>query len=359
MVEPATILILSVIAVVGIFAFFACRYLLRIAPLVYATAVIRAKEARLMDEKGFEELILSPFEGFCSILGSTEYGRYVGGAGYEEIERGLPLYKKDLQDELFGLIPERFEEVFDFLNREWDVANLRMVLVGTHAGIPEEEIKRRLVEAGYIFNLIEGLPGKELEEVALTLEGTPYNIKGGIEEYKATGNFSFIDVALEKVLLEGMLEEAEGKKKRKELRTFKQHLQVLIDSLDLKAMLRGKTDGAGAEEIKRFLMIFEVEGEYEDSEGVKVFLERLKETRYSYLIEDVREELDLMEMEKKVDEAVLKEGKRISMRETFGLGPIIGFLVMKETEIRNIRLIAKLKEEGVSPEKIREFLLRL
>ncbi len=357
MVEPVNVLILLVI-VVGIFAFLACRYLLRIAPLVYATAVIRAKEARLMDEKGFEELILSPFEDFCFVLENTEYGKYVGGTEYEEIERGLLSYKKDLHDEIVGLIPERFEEVFDFLNREWDVANLRTVLVGMHAGMSEEEIKKRLIEAGYIFNLIEGLPGKELEEVALALEGTPYNIRGGIEEYKATGNFSFIDVALEKVLLEGMLEKAEGKK-RKELRIFKQYLQVLIDSLDLKAMLRGKAWGVGAEDIKRFLMNFEVERDYEDSEGVKEFLERLRETRYSYLIEDVREELDSMEMEKKVDEAVLRKGKEISTTETFGLGPLIGFLVMKEAEIRNLRLMAKLKEEGVSPEKVREFLLCL
>jgi len=69
-VEPANVLILLVIVVV-IFAFLASSYLLRIAPLVYATAVIRAKEARLMDEKGFEELILSPFEDFCSVLENT------------------------------------------------------------------------------------------------------------------------------------------------------------------------------------------------------------------------------------------------------------------------------------------------
>lgn len=357
MVEPANLLIILVIAV-GIFAFMACRYLLRIAPLVYATAVIRAKEAKLMDVRGFEELILSPFEDFCSVLENTEYGKYVEEPEYEEIERDLLIYKKDLHDEIFGLIPERFEEVFDFLNREWDVANLRTVLVGIHAGMPEEEIRKRLVEAGYIFNLIEGLPGKEVEEVVSALEGTPYNIKGGIEEYKVTRDFSFIDVALEKMLLEGMLEKVEGKKK-KELRTFKHYLQVLIDSLDLKAMLRGKAGGVGAEEIKRFLMKFEVEREYEDSEGIKEFLERLRETRYFSLIEDVKEELDLMEMEKKVDETVLRKGKEISITETFGLGPIIGFLVMKEAEIRNIRLIAKLNEAGVSQEKIKEFLLCL
>jgi V/A-type H+-transporting ATPase subunit C len=354
--EPVILLIVVTIPL-GIFIFGLGRYLWRIAPLAYACAVISAKEARLMDDKVYDELILSPFEGLSSILESTEYGKYVGGTGYEEIERGLLLYKIDLYEELFRLIPERFEDVFDFLTREWDVANLRTVLVGIHAGMPDEEIRKRLIERGYIFNLIDGLPGKGMEEVALALEGTPYDIRDGIEAYKATKNFSFIDIALAKVLLKRMLEKAVGN--RKELRTFKRYLQVLTDSLDLKAMLRGKAGGVGAEEIRRFLIEFEVERVYEESKEMNEFLERLKETRYSYLIEDVRGELDIMEMEKEIDEAVLREVEEISTSETFGLGPILGFLMMKEAEMRDIRLIAKLKEEGFSPDRIKQFLLRL
>ena len=355
MVEPVILLIVVMIPL-GAFIFGVGRYLWRIAPLAYAAAVISAKEARLIDKKVYEELILSPFEGFCSILESTEYGRYVGGTGYGEIERGLLLYKRDLHEELFRLIPKRFEEVFDFLTREWDVANLRTVLVGIHAGMPEEEIKKRLVEAGSIFNLIERLVGKEMEEVALALEGTPYDIRPGVDEYKATKNFSFIDVTLEKVLLERMLEKVEGRKK-KELRAFKQYLQVLIESLDLKAMLRGKAQGVAGEELKRFLMNFEGAREYEDSESVKEFLEKLRGTGYAYLLGEVREGLDLIELEKKIDEAVLSKCKEIAVTETFGVAPLLGFLTKKDAEMRDIRVIAKLKEEGISSERIREFLV--
>jgi V/A-type H+-transporting ATPase subunit C len=354
--EPANILIILVLAV-GIFAFLACRYLIRIAPLVYATAVVRAKEAKLMTEKSFEELSLSPFEDFCSILENTEYGRYVGGTGYEEIERGLVLYKRDLHEEILGLVPDKFEEVFDFLTREWDVANLRTVLVGMHAGMSGEEIKGRLIEAGYMFDFIPGLVGKEMEEVTSALEGTPYDIREGIEKYKATKNFAFIDISLEKSFLKGIIEKVE-EKERKELKTFDEYLQVLIDSFDLKAMLRGKAEDIDAGEIRRFLMNFEVEKLYEESPGMNEFLERLKETRYSYLVEGVEEGLSLVEIERKIEEAVLRKGKEISTAETFGLGPIIGFLVMKEAEIRNIKLIAKLKEEGVGVDRIREFLVK-
>jgi len=101
-VEPANLLISLVI--VGV---------LRIAP--YATAVTRAKEANLMDKKGFEELILSSFENFCSVLESTEYGKYVGETGCKEIE-----------DRILGYldIDTLKYEIYSELSEEVDLSNL-------------------------------------------------------------------------------------------------------------------------------------------------------------------------------------------------------------------------------------------
>ena len=206
-----------------------------------------------------------------------------------------------------------------------------------------------------MYDFISGLVGMEMEEIVSALEGTPYDIKEGVEEYKVTGNFSFVDIALEKKMFERVVEKLE-KRREKELKTFKNYLQVFIDSLDLKTMLRGKADGIDAGTIRKFLIKFEVEREYEESSDMNEFLERLKETRYSYLIDEVREGSDLTEVENKIEDAIFKKGKEISASEAFGLGPIIGFLVMKEAEIRNIRAIYRAKEAGLPPEEIRKLV---
>ncbi|MHC1599407.1 MAG: V-type ATPase subunit [Candidatus Methanospirareceae archaeon] len=349
-------LVFVLVAVLVAAILFVPLYFLRITPIVYATAVVKIKEARLMDDKKYEEFASLDLGDFPSFFENTDYGQYLTEPSYENIERGLLLYEKDLDREIFDLIPKNLSEVFDFLIRKWDVANLRRVLGGIHAGIPEEEVREGLIEAGYMYDSIQELAGREMEEVVSALEGTPYDTKEGIEEYRATKNFSFIDLLLKKRMFERVVERVvwSGEKK---LKTFNEYLQVLVDSLDLKAMLRGKAGGVGAEEIRRFLVKFEIDREYEESNGMNEFLARLKETRYSYLVEEVGEGLDLMDVERKLEERVLRKGKEISTAETFGLGPVISFLALKEAEIRNIRLIAKLKAEGFSPEKIREFLV--
>ena len=352
------VLVLVLVAALAAVIFFVPLYLLRITPIIYATAVVKIKEARLIGDKKYEELVSLDLEDFPSFFENTDYGQYITEPTYENIERGLLHHEKDLDHEIFDLIPKDLSGVFDYLIKKWDVANLRRVLGGLHAGMPVEEVKEGLVEAGYMYESIQELSERDMEEVVSALEGTPYDIREGLEEYRATNNFSFIDLLLKKRMFERVVEEAVWSREKK-LKTFNDYLQVLADSLDLNAMLRGKAGVVGAEDIRRFLMKFDVDREYEESKDVDEFLVRLKETRYSYLIGDVGEGLDLMELERKIEEQVLRKAKDISTAEAFGLGPVISFLAMKEAEIRNIRLIAKLKEEGVSPEKIREFLLIL
>jgi len=350
------VLVFVLVAALAAAILFVPLYLLRTTPIIYATAVVKIKEARLIDDKKYEEFVSLDLEDFPSFFENTDYGKYITESRYETIERGLLLHEKDLDYELFDLIPKNLSGGFDFLIKKWDVANLRRVLGGLHAGVPMEEVKEGLVEAGYMYDSIQGLAERDMEGVVSALEGTPYDIREGMEEYRATNNFSFIDLLLKKRMFERVVEGVLWSGERK-LKTFNDYLQVLADSLDLKAMLRGKAEGVDADGIRRFLMKVEVEREYEESKDVSEFLVRLGETRYSYLIEGVGEGLDLTEVERKSEEQVLRKAKEISTAEAFGLGPVISFLALKEAEIRNIRLIAKLKDEGFSPEKIREFLL--
>ena len=54
----------------------------------------------------------------------------------------------------------------------------------------------------------------------------------------------------------------------------------------------------------------------------------------------------------------LKHAKKISLKNQFGIGPMIGFLNKKEREIKNLKIIARGKrEEGFSSSMIKEMLI--
>ncbi len=347
----ALLVLLSIIA--GLLGFVWWR-IRDVIPFLYPTGVIMAKEAKLLDDSKFEDLTLLPLEEFPSFFENTEYGGHIESESYEGIERGLLLFKKDLHYEIFDLIPDKFSDIFDFLMKEWDVINLRTVLTGVHAGLSAEEVRSRLIEEGEMFEKISNLAGEEIERIASTFEGTPLEV--AIEEYSRARDFSGVDVALGKWIIEDTFTKLDGRRE-KGLQVFKRYLEIYTDCLNLKTMLRGKEGGATEEEIKRFLIGAEVTRVYGETEGAREFLERMRETRYGYLIVEVDE--DVMKMEHRIDEAMLRAVKRLSSEEAFGLGQIIKFLTLKDTEIRNLKLIAKLKAEGVGIDRIKEMVFRV
>jgi len=77
------------------------------------------------------------------------------------------------------------------------------------------------------------------------------------------------------------------------------------------------------------------------------------------ILPDYEKEGSLYLLEKVIEETALIVGKDAALTQPYGIAPVLGFLSMKDTEVRNIRAISRAKEAGLSPEKTREFVLRV
>ena len=59
-----------------------------------------------------------------------------------------------------------------------------------------------------------------------------------------------------------------------------------------------------------------------------------------------------------LDNNIVETAKKISLKNQFGIGPMIGFLGRKEKEIKNLKIIVRGKrEEGFTPAMIKEMLV--
>jgi len=73
---------------------------------------------------------------------------------------------------------------------------------------------------------------------------------------------------------------------------------------------------------------------------------------------DYNETGSISAFETALDNHVNDTAKKISLKNQFGIGPMIGFLSRKEMEIKNLKIIARGKrEEGYSPAQIKEMLI--
>jgi V/A-type H+-transporting ATPase subunit C len=99
-----------------------------------------------------------------------------------------------------------------------------------------------------------------------------------------------------------------------------------------------------------------------EAEDVAGVVNGLEGTDYAPMLSDAMtdytETNSMASFENALDSHVSKTAKTISLKNQFGIGPIIGFLNRKENEVKNLKIIARGKrEEGFSTSMIKEMLI--
>jgi V/A-type H+-transporting ATPase subunit C len=144
-------------------------------------------------------------------------------------------------------------------------------------------------------------------------------------------------------------------------------IRTLIDINNIKNVLRAKQLGYDKTSCMK---LFLGEGqeiaswkfeEISDVESVSQVISSLEGTSYYEVLRDAIEEYNkgksVQVLEITLDHLLLKLVKDISMQNYVTIGPTIRFLVSKEFEIRNLKIIAKGIGESLSIDIIRTFLI--
>lgn len=145
-------------------------------------------------------------------------------------------------------------------------------------------------------------------------------------------------------------------------------VKTLTDIINIKNVLRAKQLGYDEESCKK---LFIGEGreiapwkynEFSELESVSQIINNLEGTSYYDALKDAIEiynkEQSVQILETALDSLLLKLVAEISTQNYISIGPTIRFLVSKEFEIRNLKIVTKGVSESVSPEIIKTFLVK-
>jgi V/A-type H+-transporting ATPase subunit C len=143
---------------------------------------------------------------------------------------------------------------------------------------------------------------------------------------------------------------------------------TLIDTITIKNILRAKQLGYDVEDCKK-LFIFEGQEiapwkfkEISEQDSVPHVISSLEGTSYFDSLKNVIEEYNTSKsvqvLENALDSNLLKLVENISTKNYVTIGPTIRFIVSKEFEIENLKIIAKGISEGLSSDIFKGFLVR-
>lgn len=345
------------------------RPVLEMYPYTYPNSRVRARTGRLFNEKQFSEIIESSNidEVKNYLRGFPDYAQYIDKY---PLEKALDAQLAETYDLIARIAPENSQEAFKFLLKKWDIKNIKSIVVAKTAGLNPEETLNLVVPFGELSDRLDSLLDVDnVNEILNILDGTDYAplLEDAIPLYEETGVLLPIEASLDKYLLENLLRTVATPEDDNTSYLHK-YVGSMVDVANIKIILRAKADGLKFEDIEPYMISegYQIrEWKLKDlmeAEDVSGVVSGLDGTDYAPMLSEAMtkysETGSIATFETGLDNHIYETAKDISLKNQFGIGPMIGFLNRKEIEIKNLKIIARGKrEQEFTPSMIKEMLI--
>lgn len=329
----------------------------------YLVARVRAMKGRLLKRDVYGRLMGMGLKDIIRFIGETDYkkeidelaGKY---SGIDLLEKALNLNLGRTINKLIKISTGDARRKIVAYSSKYEVINVRNIIVGVGRGLPIEEIEKSLVpvEAEPLemeFD-IYGLLKMNLSEIRDEL--------GRHRDYRAVAERKSL-VEMEEELIRLYYERlASGFSGRsREDRIVREVVSTEIDARNIMTVLRMKADGATPREIRWRLIengaIPRKEMELLIREEFDEILKHLKNYPFFQYIKEGIEKRDLSKIEQGLKRYILKKAEKLAYYRPISILPVINYLMRKENEVSNLRLIARGKELNLREDLIRENLV--
>jgi len=322
---------------------------------LHAGARVRTLEKDLLDRDFMNRMAeANTVEDVLKILSETKYGdesvNFKDPYDYERVlsEQTTLLYKF-----LYDICP--LKDAIDLFSLKYDYHNLKVLLKSKY-------LKKDL---SYLMYDIGTIPASKItqyfndEDYGKLSPQMSFGVRKIIDEFSSKEDPQIIDILLDHALYSQITDTL----KKLDSPYLSELIKLMIDLANIRIFVRVKVQNKDKEFLESVLikdgnLRFSVfTGSLPDS--LDSFPDKIKHTGYS---EKIREAIieylkdrSLTKLEKASDDIIMnqvKKGKYVSL----GIEPIIGYMMAKETEIKNIRIIMVGKINNVSPGIIKERL---
>ena len=340
----------------------------------YINTRVRAMKAGLIPKSDYMKL---------SKMSLPNIARYLQEGGYKnEINEfaqkydGLNLIENAIEanlaatfSKLIRISSNEVSMLIEVYLGRWDLRNIKALIRAKHSKIPLEDVKRALIPCGNISGtLVEELFKKNTVEDLLEAAKKKKYVLGAeeaIQAYKAKASLCDAENVLDKAYYSNLLSHAESMPKQgKVIRAF---IETEIDIRNLKLLFRLKREGFKKEEILKHVLYPGARLGKTDlsmlaaTSSVDELCSAMKKTSYGAVLaeslKNFRESGSMSPIQTALDKCWLAKADLMLHQHPLSINPILGFMLSKEIEYKNIRLIAHVHAFNLPERVIAENLI--
>lgn len=324
------------------------------ADFVYASSYVRSREGKLLKAEQLRNMTESKnIDDICKVLQDAGYGtegHAITVANYQEV---LKQTEASFIEEIKEL--GKGNKVFDIFCYQADYHNIKVLLKAESLGVNRDEI---LMDSGTIATKDMKNSVKERTYLLLT-ENMANAIEEAADVHAKTNDPQMIDFICDKYCFADITLAAESSKNR----FVEGYVRLWIDTVNLKTFARIKKMGlpwtyfenvfiaGGNVDAKLF-----ISGYDEDFKHLAV---RFQATDLINAVSEGGEEIDTkgsFTLLEKICDNLLVEYTRGAKNVTFGIEPLVAYLLARQNEVKAVRILLAGKIAKMDPELIRERL---
>ena len=336
----------------------------------FISAYLKGEEARMVNSNHLAAITgASNYSEVVDSIRDTDIGSYLEGLDiqtFDELDDRLWVYLNDSLSRInwFKSVPKDGRRIIDVYTTRYDILNVKValqnILTGTKTnGIPAGTIYgsgllEELLDAETLEDISSVLGSCHLRDYAAVLE--EYRTEDGIRREILT------DTGMEQVYFKEL---ASAAGKMKDCDSLLKAFRTILDLTNLQVVLRASISESSAASAGRT-----IEGGYLLPDGLLRELltlraadipSRLENPEYRAVAEEIMASYERDRNISVIDETIDKYKFRIISEilspRIMSPAVIVWYLILKEIEVRNIRLVLKVVLDNISPDEIRDYLV--
>lgn len=337
----------------------------------YTSARVKAKKSKLLKEEDYNKMLM---------MSVPEISHYISDAGYSKEMADLGNRYEGLslvEYATYANMAKAFRSILNSstgaLSRmvnayltKWDFENLKTIMRGKKYGLPIEEIREDLVPAGNLSmdDLDKMLSLTTIEDILAAFSKKIHIVVPDdvISSYKTNGILGSIEDVLVKEYYKNLLASISSSDRPTQI--FRTYIKTCIDLKNVETVLKFKADGITGDVVVEYWIPGGTEvdekvmSQLAAAQDIQAAVNEMQQLRmYSEIKDSLSQDSTILDVVGVINKYRVELANKVGHMYPLSVIPVVDYMIHKENEVRNIRMIAHGTDSGLDRDTMKELLV--
>ena len=337
----------------------------------YTSARVKAKKSKLLKEEDYNKMLM---------MSVPEISHYISDAGYSKEMADLGNRYEGLslvEYATYANMAKAFRSILNSstgaLSRmvnayltKWDFENLKTIMRGKKYGLPIEEIREDLVPAGNLSmdDLDKMLSLTTIEDILAAFSKKIHIVVPDdvISSYKTNGILGSIEDVLVKEYYKNLLASISSSDRPTQI--FRTYIKTCIDLKNVETVLKFKADGITGDVVVEYWIPGGTEvdetvmSQLAAAQDIQAAVNEMQQLRmYSEIKDSLSQDSTILDVVGVINKYRVELANKVGHMYPLSVIPVVDYMIHKENEVRNIRMIAHGTDSGLDRDTMKKLLV--